>query len=46
MPLSDPAFEESSSADIQNALEFEPAFDKDRTPIPSYWITSVRFQLG
>lgn len=46
MPLSDPAFEESSCADVQHALEFEPALDKDGKPIPSYWITKVVFQIG
>ncbi|HEY6816520.1 MAG TPA: energy transducer TonB, partial [Croceibacterium sp.] len=39
MPLSDPAFEESSCPDIQHALDFDPALDKDGNPIPSYWIT-------
>ena len=43
MPLSDPAFEESSCADIQHAFEFEPALDKDGHPIVSYWITRVIF---
>ncbi len=46
MPLSDPAFEESSCADIQHALDFDPALDKDGKPIASYWITSVHFSLG
>lgn len=46
MPLSDPAFERSSCADIQHALEFEPALDKDRKPIASYWITKVIFQIA
>jgi len=46
MPLSDPAFEASSCADIQHALEFDPALDKDGKPIASYWITRVVFQLG
>lgn len=45
MPLSDPAFEESSCANIQHALEFEPALDKDGKPIPSYWVTKVIFQI-
>ena len=43
MPLSDPAFEESSCADIQHAFEFEPALDKDGKPIASYWTTRVIF---
>ena len=46
MPLSDPVFEESSCADIQHALEFDPALDKDGKPIASYWITRVHFQIG
>lgn len=46
MPLSDPEFEESSCADIQHALDFDPALDKDGNPIPSYWTTRVVFQLG
>jgi hypothetical protein len=46
MPLSDPAFEASSCADIQHALEFEPALDKDGKPIASYWTTTVGFQMG
>lgn len=46
MPLSDPAFEETSCADIQHALDFDPALDKDGNPIASYWITSVRFRIG
>lgn len=46
MPLSDPAFEETSCADIQHALEFDPALDKDGKPIPSYWVTRVVFQLS
>ena len=46
MPLSDPEFEESSCADIQHALEFDPALDKDGKPIASYWITKVRFILN
>jgi len=46
MPLSDPAFEESSCADIQRALEFDPALDKDGKPIASYWLTTVRFQMA
>ena len=45
MPLSDPAFEESSCADIQHALDFDPALDKDGQPIASYWITRVVFTL-
>jgi len=45
MPLSDPAFEETSCADIQHALEFDPALDKDGNPIASYWITRVVFEL-
>ena len=44
--LSDPAFEESSCADIQHAFEFEPALDKDGQPLKSYYVTSVRFQIG
>lgn len=45
MPLSDPAFEKSSCADIQHALEFDPALDKDGKPIASYWVTKVFFQM-
>jgi len=45
MPLSDPAFEESSCADIQHAFDFEPALDKDGKPIASYWITRVVFSF-
>jgi hypothetical protein len=46
MPLSDPSFEESSCADIQHALDFDPALDKDGKPIASYWITKVHFSLA
>lgn len=46
MPLSDPEFEESSCADIQHALEFEPALDKDGNPIASYFVTRVIFMIG
>ena len=46
MPLSDPVFEESSCADIQHALDFDPALDKDGQPIKSYYVTSVRFQMA
>jgi hypothetical protein len=46
MPLSDPVFEKSSCADLQHALEFEPALDKDGKPIASYWINKVVFQIG
>jgi hypothetical protein len=46
MPLSDPEFEKSSCADIEHALEFEPALDKDGKPIPSYWVTRVVFRLN
>jgi len=45
MPLSDPAFEESSCDDIQHAFDFDPALDKDGKPIASYWITRVVFRL-
>jgi hypothetical protein len=45
MPLSDPEFGESSCADIQHALEFEPALDKDGKPIASYWVTTIHFQM-
>jgi len=45
MPLTDPAFEESSCADIQHAFEFEPALDKDGNPIASYWTTVVYFRF-
>jgi hypothetical protein len=45
MPLSDPAFEKSSCADIQHALDFDPALDKDGKPIASYWVTKVFFQM-
>lgn len=43
MPLSDPEFEKSSCADLEHALEFEPALDKDGKPMASYWATSVNF---
>jgi len=43
MPLSDPAFQESSCADIQHAFDFDPALDKDGKPIASYWTTRVIF---
>lgn len=46
MPLSDPAFEESSCADIQHTLDFDPALDKDGKAIASYWITGVQFRLN
>lgn len=46
MPLSDPQFEETSCADIQHTLEFDPALDKDGKPIASYWTTRVQFQIG
>jgi hypothetical protein len=46
MPLSDPEFEETSCADIQHALDFDPALDKDGKPMKSYYVTSVRFQIG
>jgi hypothetical protein len=46
MPLSDPEFEESSCADIQHALDFDPALDKDGKPIASYWVTKVVFRLN
>jgi hypothetical protein len=46
MPLSDPVFEKSSCADLQHALEFEPALDKDGKPIASYWVNKVVFQIG
>jgi hypothetical protein len=46
MPLSDPAFEESTCADIQHALDFDPALDKDGKPIASFWITRVVFTLN
>lgn len=46
MPLSDPAFEKSSCADIEHALEFDPALDKDGKPIASYWVTRIVFQLN
>ena len=45
MPLGDPAFEKSSCADLEHALEFEPALDKDGKPIKSYWHTQVSFRL-
>lgn len=45
MPLSDPAFEKTSCADIQHALAFTPALDKDGKPIASYFATSIVFQL-
>jgi hypothetical protein len=44
MPLSDPSFEESSCVDVQHALDFDPALDKDGHPIASYWITKVHFR--
>ena len=46
MPLSDPAFEKTSCADIEHALEFDPALDKDGKPIASFWVTKVVFQLN
>lgn len=46
MPLSDPEFERVSCRDIQRHLKFSPALDKDGNPIPSYWVTSVRFHIG
>ena len=46
MPLSDPAFEETSCADIQHELDFDPALDRDGKPIASYWITKVRFVIS
>lgn len=46
MPLSDPVFEESSCADIEHLLDFDPALDKDGKPIASYWVTRVHFQLA
>jgi hypothetical protein len=46
MPLSDPEFERSTCADLQHALIFDPALDTDGTPIRSYWITQVRFQIN
>jgi hypothetical protein len=46
MPLSDPAFEETSCVDIQHALDFDPALDRDGKPIASYWITKVHFSLN
>ena len=45
MPLSDPAFEASSCADIQHAFDFNPALDKDGKPIASYWVTKVIFRF-
>jgi hypothetical protein len=45
MPLSDPEFEESSCVDVQHAIDFDPALDKDGTPIASYWVTKVNFVL-
>jgi hypothetical protein len=44
MPLSDPAFEATSCVDIQHALEFDPALDKDGKPIASYYVTRIAFQ--
>ena len=46
MPLSDPAFERSSCTAIQGMLEFEPALDKDGTPMKSYFVTSVHFAMN
>ncbi len=46
MPLSDPAFEKSSCADLEHALEFDPALDKDGKPIASYWVNKVVFQIA
>lgn len=43
MPLSDPAFEETSCVGIQHALDFDPALDKDGKPIASYWVSKVKF---
>ena len=45
MPLSDPEFETSSCADIQHALEFEPALDRDGNPMKSYFVTAVHFRI-
>lgn len=45
MPLSDPEFEETSCADIQHALDFDPALDKDGKPMKSYYVTSVHFRI-
>lgn len=45
MPLSDPKFEETSCADIQHALDFDPALDKDGKPMKSYYVTSVHFRI-
>ncbi|MEO6388823.1 MAG: energy transducer TonB [Croceibacterium sp.] len=46
MPLSDPAFEASSCADIEHAIDFDPALDKDGNPIASYWVTKVYFSIS
>jgi hypothetical protein len=46
MPLSDPAFEETSCVDIQHAIEFEPALDKNGNPIASYYVTKIHFRLA
>lgn len=45
MPLSDPAFEKSTCADLEHSLDFQPALDKDGHPIKSYWTTLVNFRL-
>lgn len=46
MPLADPAFAESSCADIRHEIDFDPALDESGMPIASYWITKVVFQIG
>jgi TonB family protein len=45
MPLADPAFEKSTCADLQHALEFEPALDQNGKPVASYWVTLVDFRV-
>ena len=45
MPLADPAFEKSTCADLQHALDFEPALDQNGKPVASYWVTMVDFRV-
>jgi hypothetical protein len=45
MPLSDPAFEKSACADLEHALDFEPALDQSGKPVASYWVTVVDFRI-
>jgi hypothetical protein len=45
MPLADPAFEKGTCADLQHALDFEPALDQNGKPVASYWVTMVDFRV-